>query len=104
MKGEKYIQTEISNWLKKINFTSRNNWSINETFHFGGYAKSSSELETFIKTFETTHQIPLDPIYTGKMMFGIYSMMQSGAFKKGETVIAIHTGGLQGNPDFYSQT
>jgi 1-aminocyclopropane-1-carboxylate deaminase/D-cysteine desulfhydrase-like pyridoxal-dependent ACC family enzyme len=54
----------------------------------------------FIKLFELENGIPLDYIYTGKMMFGIYDLIKKGAFKKGHTIIAVHTGGLQGNAGF----
>ena len=40
--------------------------------------------------------IPLDPIYTGKMMFGIFDLIQNDYFRKGSKILAVHTGGLQG--------
>ena len=49
----------------------------------------------FINEFKRTHGIPLDPIYTGKMMFGIFDLIDKGFFKKGSKILAIHTGGLQ---------
>jgi len=65
-------------------------------YHFGGYAKMKPELFDFIKGFQQRTGIPLDPVYTGKMMFGIYDMIRTGKIKKGTTILAIHTGGLQG--------
>jgi 1-aminocyclopropane-1-carboxylate deaminase len=100
LKAENYIQKEVENWLRKIDSSVKNNWSVNEDFHFGGYAKYNAGLITFIKKFEQENNIPLDPVYTGKMFFGIYEMMEKGNFSKGETIIAIHTGGLQGNAGF----
>ncbi len=114
LKAEGYIKNEVETWLKKeasisiakwnVEFENQNeaiitqnNWSINENYHFGGYAKNRSELTGFINWFEQTNHVPLDCIYTGKMMFGIYDMIGKGFFKKGETVVAVHTGGLQGN-------
>jgi 1-aminocyclopropane-1-carboxylate deaminase len=69
-------------------------------YHFGGYAKYSSELVEFINEFNTKHKIPLDPVYTGKMMYGLFNMIQQDVFKKGSRIIAIHTGGLQGIDGF----
>ena len=46
--------------------------------------------------FKTTYKIPLDPVYTGKMLFGIFDMIEKGKFVKGSKILAIHTGGLQG--------
>lgn len=100
LKAENYITNEINNWLTHFGVTSQNNWSINEDHHFGGYAKVKPELIDFINNFDAVNNIPLDNIYTGKMMFGIYDMIRKGGFKKGQTVVAVHTGGLQGNLGF----
>lgn len=99
LKGEKYIHSEVSNWLK--HFKSDNtNWEINEEFHFGGYAKLKPPLLNFMLDFEKGNSIPLDYIYTGKMMYGIMELIKKGKFKKGTKIVAIHTGGLQGNKGF----
>ncbi len=72
------------------------NLSLIRDYHFGGFGKVSTELITFINNFKKETGIPLDPIYTGKMMFGIVDMVKKGTFKKGTKILAIHTGGLQG--------
>ncbi len=97
LKAENYIQTEVEKWLSHFEEQAKNNWQINEDFHFGGYAKYNNKLLDFVKSFEATNQIPLDFIYTAKMMYGIYQLIDQGYFKPGTSVIAVHTGGLQGN-------
>lgn len=77
-------------------FAKAKNWELITQYHFGGYAKINDELITFINDFKSKHDIPLDPIYTGKMLFGIVDMIKNGAFKNGTKILAIHTGGLQG--------
>jgi 1-aminocyclopropane-1-carboxylate deaminase len=62
----------------------------------GGYAKISAELVAFINEFKLQTGIPLDPIYTGKMMFGLLEMLKNDNFAPGTRILAIHTGGLQG--------
>lgn len=99
LKGENYIKTEVEKWLTHFKSTKKN-WEINEAFHFGGYAKLKPELLNFMLQFEKENAIPLDYIYTGKMMFGIMELIKAGKFKKGDKIIAIHTGGLQGNKGF----
>lgn len=69
-------------------------------YHFGGYGKVTEELWQFIKTFEIQTHIPLEQVYTGKMMFGIYDLVKKGFFKRGQVIIAFHTGGLQGRAVF----
>jgi len=98
LKAEGYIKNEVENWHTKFNYSNPSHWEINEDFHFGGYAKTSPELISFVSDFEKKTNIPLEPIYTGKMMYGLFELIKQNYFKKGETIIALHTGGLQGNP------
>ena len=89
LKGD-FLKEDISK------FVTKNNWSINTDYHFGGYAKINAELITFINKFKTKYNIPLDPIYTGKMLYGINDLIIKGYFKPNSKILAIHTGGLQG--------
>ena len=91
-----YFDKEVQKWLFNCQIPQLSNYQINNDFHFGGYAKHSPELLKFISAFEVANNIPLEQVYTGKMMFGIYNLIKKGHFKKNSTVIAIHTGGLQG--------
>jgi 1-aminocyclopropane-1-carboxylate deaminase len=68
-------------------------WSIELEFHFGGFAKVRPELFAFIDEFKVRHEIQLDPIYTGKMMYGIFTLVKRGYFSPGSTIVAVHTGG-----------
>ncbi|NJB81514.1 1-aminocyclopropane-1-carboxylate deaminase/D-cysteine desulfhydrase [Wenyingzhuangia aestuarii] len=90
LKGS-WIQDEINSLQP-----NKENWKMVSDYHFGGYGKISDELITFINQFKEETSIPLDPIYTGKMMFGLLKMIVNHQFKKGSTILAIHTGGLQG--------
>ena len=72
------------------------NWRIETEYHFGGYAKSDKLLQDFIQSFEQDQCIPLDQVYTGKMMFGILDGVKQNKFEKETTILALHTGGLQG--------
>ena len=84
----------LKNEIQK--FVTRKNWTLQKDYHFGGYAKYNDELIRFINWFSKKTQIQLDPIYTGKMIFGILDLIQKDAFAKGTKILAIHTGGLQG--------
>lgn len=89
LKGD-FLQEEISK------FANNSNWELITDYHFGGYAKINSQLISFINSFKETNHIPLDPVYTGKMMFGIYDLLKKGYFPENSKILAIHTGGLQG--------
>ncbi len=77
-------------------FVTRNNWSLQCDYHFGGYAKTNESLIRFINDFKHRTGIPLDPIYTGKMLFGILDLVEKDFFVPKTRILAIHTGGLQG--------
>ena len=72
------------------------NWSLIKEYHFGGYAKVNEKLISFINRFYRSTTIPLDPVYTGKMMFGLVDLIKKKHFKRNSRILAIHTGGLQG--------
>ncbi|WP_407557388.1 1-aminocyclopropane-1-carboxylate deaminase/D-cysteine desulfhydrase [Winogradskyella sp. 4-2091] len=78
------------------NFANQDNWGLITDYHFGGYGKIKPELISFINTFKRDYNIPLDPIYTGKMMFGIFDLIEKGYFPDGSKILVVHTGGLQG--------
>lgn len=65
-------------------------------YHFGGYAKTTPDLPDFIRQFERKTGVLLEQIYTGKLLYGIYDLARRGYFSGGATVVAVHTGGLQG--------
>jgi len=80
--------------LKYVNKTE--NWELIKDYHFGGFAKINEELVRFINDFKNQTGVALDPIYTGKMLFGIVDLIQKNYFPKEARILAIHTGGLQG--------
>ncbi len=77
-------------------FVHRTNWELQTGYHFGGYAKVDESLINFINDFKKRTQIPLDPVYTGKMLFGILDLVKKDFFLPDTKILAIHTGGLQG--------
>ncbi len=92
LKNAGFLTAEVGVMLSQ----TRNNWRINFDYHFGGFAKTNAELSAFIEDFELKTTIPLEPVYTGKMMYAIYDLIEKRYFKPGERIVAVHTGGLQG--------
>ncbi len=78
------------------NFVQNENWELITDYHFGGYGKVNTALVDFINWFFEQTQIPLDPVYTGKMVFGIVDLIEKNYFPDNATILVIHTGGLQG--------
>jgi 1-aminocyclopropane-1-carboxylate deaminase len=77
-------------------FVANENWELITDYHFGGYGKVNEELIQFINQFYKQTQVPLDPIYTGKMVFGVIDLIRKNYFPNNAKILLIHTGGLQG--------
>ena len=75
----------------------QNNYILKKEFHFGGYAKTTPELVTFMNHLYREYTLKTDFVYTAKMMFGVFEMIKSNYFRAGSRILCIHTGGLQGN-------
>ena len=89
LKGD-FLQDEIRN------FVQNKNWELQTDYHFGGYGKVTTEFIEWINWFYAQTGIPLDPIYTGKMVFGVMDLIQRNYFPPKSKILMIHTGGLQG--------
>jgi 1-aminocyclopropane-1-carboxylate deaminase len=89
LKGN-FLQDEIRNFVRQ------DNWELITDYHFGGYGKVTNELIDWINQFYDQTQIPLDPVYTGKMVFGIVDLIAKNYFPENSKILLIHTGGLQG--------
>ncbi|SFE13601.1 1-aminocyclopropane-1-carboxylate deaminase [Chitinophaga sp. CF118] len=98
LKGATYLQEEVAALLRGIadlqgSVFHAAPWTLIHDFHGGGYAKTSSGLISFINHFYQETRIPLDVVYTGKLVWGF----SQSAFPAGSKILLIHTGGLQGN-------
>ncbi|ADB37441.1 1-aminocyclopropane-1-carboxylate deaminase/D-cysteine desulfhydrase [Spirosoma linguale] len=89
------LKVPDSLWLSEL-FPSTATGCRVPDYHFGGYARTTPELLNFIRTFEKRNGILLEQVYTGKMLYGIYDLARQGYFPEGASVVAVHTGGLQG--------
>ncbi|MFZ6050615.1 1-aminocyclopropane-1-carboxylate deaminase/D-cysteine desulfhydrase [Halocola ammonii] len=102
LKGGEFLREEINSFTgwtlgdPAVGKEFDHKFDLITDYHFGGFAKTTPHLLAFMKEFEDTTGIPLDPIYTGKMMYGLLELIAHGKVKSGTKILAIHTGGLQG--------
>ncbi|MDM1759409.1 pyridoxal-phosphate dependent enzyme [Acinetobacter sp. 251-1] len=89
LKGD-FLSTNVAQ------MTEKRNWKILDHYCCGGYAKTTIELLQFIENFQKKYQIPLESIYTGKMLLGIFDLISQHYFAKNSRILVIHSGGLQG--------
>ncbi|MCF8240658.1 MAG: pyridoxal-phosphate dependent enzyme [Melioribacteraceae bacterium] len=97
IKNGGYLADDIRQLLKKAEIKDEGNWSLQTNYHLGGFAKLKIEQLDFIKEFVNINNVPLDFIYTSKMLYGINNLIEKEYFEEGSRIVAIHTGGLQGN-------
>lgn len=105
LKDRGFLTSDVSDFLdtdSTDNSTTRN-WRVESDFHFGGYAKINDELIQFMHDFKSQYNIELDAVYTAKMFYGLFELIRSNTFKPESIIIAVHSGGLQGNKGFNLQ-
>lgn len=90
--------------IKELSRMEADNIMLDEGFHFGGYAKINNVLIDFMNQFYAQTSIPSDFVYTAKLFYGILARIQAGYFPEGSNILAIHSGGLQGNQSFEKGT
>ena len=101
LKGAQYLDKEVDKLRLQLGASHSLSlrsvkWRIEHDYHCGGYARISPQLAEFFLYFESISSIPLEPIYSGKMLFGLYKKIAAGEFDQGTKILALHTGGLQG--------
>lgn len=96
LKGGSFLKNEADALSMAHNGKRYQNVQLFTGYHQGGYAKTTAELLSFIRDFYQQHHILLDPIYTGKLFFGLFDLIGKGHFKAGTHILAFHTGGQQG--------
>jgi 1-aminocyclopropane-1-carboxylate deaminase len=103
LKGRDTLTPQVAALARGFTGKEFDNWHITFDYHCGGYARVTDELISFIKKFKLDHLTQLEPVYTGKMMYGLYDMIRRDHFPRGSGIVAIHTGGLQGLCGFKEQ-
>lgn len=96
LKGGHFLKNNVKNFHLDLGKTNLANWEIITDYHFGGYAKTTKDLNDFCKDFKHKYKIEIEPIYTGKMLWGIFDLIKKNYFPENSTIIALHSGGLQG--------
>jgi 1-aminocyclopropane-1-carboxylate deaminase len=88
-KGDEAVEENIMRWT-----SASSNYMLVNDYHFGGFAKSTDELRAFAHDFSMQTGIPIEPVYTAKMFFGIFDLIKKDFFKRNSVLVALHTGGI----------
>jgi len=96
LKGEGYLQSEVERQLKATGYAGSSEWQVADDYHCGGYARSNASLRSFLRDFSEISSLPLEPVYTGKLFYALFDLIERGAIAAGTEVLAIHSGGIHG--------
>ncbi|WP_231491558.1 1-aminocyclopropane-1-carboxylate deaminase/D-cysteine desulfhydrase [Pedobacter sp. Leaf170] len=91
LKGGDFIKNEISKYV-----SNTENLVLHTDYHFGGYAKTTPELISFIKKFTSSTGLLIDPVYTAKMFYAVIDLQKNNYFTHNDKILTIHSGGLMG--------
>lgn len=92
LKGEDTMTSLVKDLSQK------NHFEIVTGYHFGGYARKTEDLIAFAKGFTQETQIPLDFVYTAKMVYAFDELLKEGKFDQYKKIVLLHTGGLKNAP------
>lgn len=95
LKGGEFLKDDILKMVGDYSGKLYDNWTLLSEYHHGGYAKTTPELLLFMREMKDLYQLPLDRVYTGKMMWAVIREIEKGSFIRGTTILTLHTGGLQ---------
>ncbi len=102
LKGGGFLNNEARRLLGEFSsvtgsaYAEPRNLQLQTSYHFGGYARTTPLLLQYIRQFESENGLQIEQVYTGKMLYGVDDLLGKGYFPAGSTVVAVHTGGLQG--------
>jgi 1-aminocyclopropane-1-carboxylate deaminase/D-cysteine desulfhydrase-like pyridoxal-dependent ACC family enzyme len=96
LKGGEFLRQEVDALTQAATGRVFTNYDLQTGYHAGGYARFSPEILGFIRSFQERHGVLLDPVYTGKLLWAVLDLLTKEYFPAGSTVVAVHTGGLQG--------
>lgn len=100
LKGGEFLRDAVREQLESVAAGHCRRWRIDTDDHCGGYARVPLQLQQFVARFERATEVPIEPVYTGKMLYAIHRRIERGDYARGTRILALHTGGLQGARGF----
>lgn len=94
LKADGYLQSEIMSQLKAYGCANSIAWRVDDDHHCGGYARTNTALQAFLSEFAGFSDLPLEPVYTGKLFYALFDLIAKGVISPGTEIVAIHSGGI----------
>jgi 1-aminocyclopropane-1-carboxylate deaminase len=95
-RDSEFLHEHIKKLLRESGESDPGNWTLRSGYDHGGYAKTIPALIDFLRDMRSDFSLPLEQVYTGKMMWALFEEIRNGRIARGSKVLALHTGGLQG--------
>lgn len=96
LKGMTALDGDLDKLIQQQSSESHAALELDHNYHFGGYAKISTELAEFVTAFNGSNSFAIEPVYTGKAFYAIWDKIRRGQIQAGSKVVLLHTGGMQG--------
>ncbi|MET8077130.1 pyridoxal-phosphate dependent enzyme [Streptomyces sp. NPDC005303] len=87
-----FLTADIKSLQHRAFGARRGAWALDDRFHFGGYARTTAALDAFATDFENRHGVPVERLYVAKLLYGLVTLAEEGAFTRGATLAAVVTG------------
>lgn len=95
LKNGEFLKDEIKKHISEFSGEEFPNWRVETNYHFGGYAKKTKELDRFISRMAHEQNLPLEFVYSAKMVAGVFDLISKNYFPSGTKILLLHTGGLR---------
>ena len=100
LRGDGSLEATISAWVAAQAPGANAGWRLHRDFHCGGFARVDARLQTLMLHSERELGLVLEPVYTGKALLALHSLLAAGHVSPAQSVVLVHTGGLQGRRGF----
>ncbi|MGW7207774.1 1-aminocyclopropane-1-carboxylate deaminase/D-cysteine desulfhydrase [Streptomyces sp. NPDC054837] len=87
-----FLTADIERLQREAFGERRGDWSLDDRFHFGGYARTTPELDAFAEDFEGRHGVGVERLYVAKLLYGLVALSEGDTFPAGTEVVAVVTG------------
>ena len=92
LKGGQFLASEVADLQQRAFGSCSGNWDIEYDFHFGGFARKTADLDSFVADFFARHGVKLEWVYVAKVLYGVFALIEKGTFDPGTRLLVVITG------------
>lgn len=92
LRGGGFLAGDVLRLQQEAYGGRRGRWRLDDRFHHGGFARTTPALEDFAADFHRRHGLDPERVYVAKMLHGVLTLADEGAFPPGSRIAAVITG------------